>query len=147
MKKVIGMNCLPIYGTDKNIKTLPALANYRRLFGNIIQRVPLFVIIWFSFRLVEMKIKCWVVRLCHPRLRFAHQGLFTFSHFVATSRFSIHLPFNTAKIEFKNRWDVQKMIYNGVFLIIRGEFLLFNGLNLMLYLKKRIERGFDRLSG
>ena len=45
MKKVIGMNCRPIYGTDKNIKTLPALANYRRLFGNIIQRVPLFVII------------------------------------------------------------------------------------------------------
>jgi len=39
------------------------------------------------------------------------------------------------------------MVYNGVFLIIRGEFLLFNGLNLMLYLKKRIERGFDRLSG
>jgi len=66
---------------------------------------------------------------------------------VAISHFSVHLPFNTAKIEFKNRWDVQKMIYNGVFLIIRGEFLLFNGLNLMLYLKKRIERGFDRLSG
>jgi len=45
MTKVIGMNCRPINGTDKNIKSLPALANYRRLFGNIIQRVVLFVII------------------------------------------------------------------------------------------------------
>jgi len=45
MKKVIGMNCRPIYGTDKNIKSLSALANYRRLFGNTIQRVALFVII------------------------------------------------------------------------------------------------------
>lgn len=33
------------------------------------------------------------------------------------------LPSYLTKIEFKNRWDVQKMIYNGGFLIIRGEFL------------------------
>jgi len=33
------------------------------------------------------------------------------------------LPFNTTKIEFKNRSNVQKMIYNGVFLIIRVEFI------------------------
>jgi len=45
MKKVIEINCRPIYGTDKNIKSLSALANYRRLFGNTIQRIALFVII------------------------------------------------------------------------------------------------------
>ena len=45
MNKVIGMNCFPIYGTAKNIKLLPALANDRRLFGNTIQRVALFVIV------------------------------------------------------------------------------------------------------
>jgi len=45
MNKVIGINCFPIYGTDKNIKSLPTLANYRRLFGNTIQRVALFVIV------------------------------------------------------------------------------------------------------
>jgi len=45
MKKVIGMNCRPIYGTDKNIKSLQALANYQLSPDNAIQCIALFVII------------------------------------------------------------------------------------------------------